>query len=237
MRTSLPSRDSVAANDFDRVAQNYEQAMARSCAVSGETPQFFAEQRMRWCARKLGSAAAVDTVLDFGCGVGGSFELFFNILGCRKVIGVDTSVESLKVARERHRELPIQVNLPAEIVPNGQIDFAFCNGVFHHIPPQERLEALDYIRRSMAPGAVFAFWENNPWNPVVLYSMSLTEFDRDAQTLSPRSAARLLRRAGFRVLNIDFRFFFPRFASSLRDLEPGLRWLPLGAQYLVWAQK
>jgi SAM-dependent methyltransferase len=230
-----PAQEIQHASAFDAVASRYEQAMERSCAVSGETPQFYAEQRMRWCARRL--TVPVETALDFGCGVGGSFRYFFEILGCKRVIGVDTSVESLRVARDRHGDLELQLNTPAEIVPNGDVSFAFCNGVFHHIPPAERLDALDYIRRSMAPQARFAFWENNPWNPVVRYSMSMTEFDRDAQTLSPLAAVRLLKRAGFRILVVDFRFFFPRFAKGLRALEAGLTWCPLGAQYLVLAQK
>jgi hypothetical protein len=47
----------------------------------------------------------------------------------------------------------------------------------------------------------------------------------------------LLKSAGFRIQFVDFCFFFPHFARGLRRLEPALRWLPLGAQYLVLAQK
>jgi hypothetical protein len=25
--------------------------------------------------------------------------------------------------------------------------------------------AVDYVYRSLRPGGLFAFWENNPWNP------------------------------------------------------------------------
>jgi hypothetical protein len=102
---------------------------------------------------------------------------------------------------------------------------------------EERLEALDYIRAALRDDGVLAFWENNPWNPLVVYAMSLTEFDRNAQTLSPLRSVRLLKTAGFRIRCVDYRFFFPHFLRGLRRLEPALRFFPLGAQYLVLAKK
>jgi len=45
------------------------------------------------------------------------------------------------------------------------MDLAYCNGVFHHIAPDARPEALAMIRDALKPGGLFAFWENNAWNP------------------------------------------------------------------------
>jgi SAM-dependent methyltransferase len=225
------------STSFDGYARKYEQTMERACAVSGESPDFYARSRIEWCARRLRNLQPADTILDFGCGTGGSTRYFFEKLGCRRVVALDPSVESLKVAKERYSGLSIEMSTPNEITPAGNIPLAFCNGVFHHIPPKDRLAALNYIRASLSDGGIFAFWENNPWNPLVLYSMSLNEFDNDAQTISPRSAVRLLRTAGFAVKCVDYCFFFPHFARGLRSIEPALRWLPLGAQYLVIAQK
>ncbi len=223
--------------EFDEFATKYEKTMERACAVSGESPDFYAAARMAWCVRRLQSCFPVETALDFGCGVGGSFRCFFDVLGCKSVIGVDPSEESLQVARSRYPDLKLHLSTPEKFPPAGNIPFAFCNGVFHHIDPRERLNALKYIRAALRENGIFAYWENNPWNPVVVYSMSLNEFDRNANTLSPLRSARLLTQAGFRVQFIDYCFFFPRFASVLRSLEPALRWLPLGAQYLVVARK
>jgi SAM-dependent methyltransferase len=223
--------------EFDEFASKYEKTMERACAVSGESPDFYASGRMDWCLRRLRPWLPVETALDFGCGVGGSFRYFFDVLGCKSVFGVDPSEESLHVARSRYPDLNLHLATPEKWAPSGNVQLAFCNGVFHHIPPDERLKALSYIRDSLAENGIFAYWENNPWNPLVVYSMSLNEFDRNAQMLSPLHSARLLRKAGFRVEFIDYCFFFPRFAGSLRPLEPLLRWLPLGAQYLVLARK
>jgi len=76
-----------------------------------------------------------------------------------------------------------------------------------------------------------------PWNPATRYVMSRIPFDRDAITLSPPAARRLLREARFEVMHTDFLFFFPRYLSWLRSLEPRLTRLPPGAQYQILCRK
>ena len=223
--------------EFDQFADNYEKILEAPCALSGESPDFYAEQRVLWCRDKLRRLLPVATVLDFGCGIGGSFSHFFELLGCTTVIGIDPSVKSLRVAKGRYPRYNIRLATPRDFVPNADLPLGFCNGVFHHIPPAERFEALAYVRACLADDGIFAFWENNPWNPVVVYGMSTNEFDRGAQTISPRAATRLIEAAGFRIDSLDFCSFFPHFARRLRPLEKHLRWLPAGAQYLVLARK
>src|SRR6516225_8696790 len=98
--------------------------MERSCSVAGESPDFYAKERMQWCLRRLRSYLPVETVLDFGCGIGGSIRYFFDILGCRSVVGVDPSAESLAVARENHRGLNVRLATPEEFAPSGNIPLA-----------------------------------------------------------------------------------------------------------------
>lgn len=227
----------MSTAEFDEFASRYEQILERPCALSGESPDFYAEERFHWCRRRLIHSLPFETALDFGCGTGGSVRYFFDILGCKRVVAVDPSVQSLRVAKQRCSGFEVQLRTPQEFAPSADLPFAFCNGVFHHIPPADRLQALTYIWAALSENGILAFWENNPWNPVVVHGMSLNEFDRTAQTLSPIRAVRLLKTAGFRVQRIDYCFFFPHFARMFRRLEPALRWLPLGAQYLVVAQK
>ncbi len=80
---------------------------------------------------------------------------------------------------------------------------------------------------------MFAFWENNPWNPGTRYIMSRVSFDANAITITPPEARRLLRAAGFAIVRTDTLFWFPRALRMLRPLEPLLSALPLGGQYLV----
>ncbi len=115
----------------------------------------------------------------------------------------------------------------------GEFDLAYCNGVFHHIAPGQRLEALALIHGALCAGGLFSFWENNPWSPATRYVMSRCAFDRDAILLSPPEARALLRRGGFQILRTDFRFIFPRVLRAFRPIEDALYRLPLGAQYQV----
>jgi SAM-dependent methyltransferase len=114
---------------------------------------------------------------------------------------------------------------------------AYCNGVFHHIPPAGRDAAARDVFRWLRPGGAFALWENNPWNPGTRLVMSRIPFDRDAITLSYLEAQALLRRAGFRAVATSFHFFFPSALRALRRAEPWLERVPFGAQYCVLARK
>jgi SAM-dependent methyltransferase len=122
-------------------------------------------------------------------------------------------------------------------MPDGAIDLAFCNGVFHHIPLEQRDAALGYICSSLRPGGLFSFWENNPWNPGTRYVMSRIPFDRDAIKISPTEARGLLRKNGFEIVRTDFLFFFPNFLKVLRWTEQALAGIPLGGQYQVLCRK
>ena len=67
--------------------------------------------------------------------------------------------------------------------------------------------------------------------------MSRIPFDRDAVTITPPEGRRLLREVGFEILTTAFVFFFPRTLGWFRPLERHLTSFPLGAQYLILAQK
>jgi SAM-dependent methyltransferase len=124
-----------------------------------------------------------------------------------------------------------------EYQPRAAVDLAFCNGVFHHIPPKDRAEAVRYVSGCLRPGGLFSFWENNPWNPGTRYVMSRIPFDRDAMTLTPPEARRLLREGGFEIIRTHFLFIFPRFLRCCRFIEPLVAGCPFGAQFQVLARK
>lgn len=223
---------------FDSYAKEYDAALMRGVSVSGEGKEYFARGRARWLANRLAQLKETPrTILDFGCGTGSATPFLLEIPGIQSLIGTDVSPGSIETARKEHGSERSRFLTLAEYKPGAQTDLAYCNGVFHHIPPAERDDAMRLIRQALRPGGLFAFWENNPWNPGTRIVMSRIPFDRDAITLSPPEARRLLKRNGFEILRTDFQFIFPKILSWLRPLEKILAPLPFGAQYLVLCRK
>ncbi len=225
-------------SEFDGFAAAYDDALTQGIAVSGESKEFFAKGRVLWleqCLRTLSEQPQF--VMDFGCGTGTSVQFLREHLKARSIIGVDVSAKSLDVARSSCSTDYAQFYTLQDYEPNGSLDLAFCNGVFHHIPLSERDAAVHYVLRSLRPGGLFSFWENNPWNAGTRYVMSRIPFDRDAITLSPPGARRMLQTAGFDCLKTDFHFIFPRSLGFLRGIERSVSNLPLGAQYQVLCRK
>lgn len=220
---------------FDEFAEEYEAALAKGISVSGESKDYFAEKRVLWLKGILGESVP-EVVLDYGCGTGSATPFLREILGARTVVGVDVSARSLEVARRAHPE-GTRFHSLEESVPEGTVDLAYCNGVFHHIPLAERQKAVDYVFRSLKSGGLFAFWENNPWNLGTQYIMWRIPFDREAIKLSPPAAVNLLKAGGFKIERVDFQFVFPRSFGFLRGGEKYLASLPLGAQYQVLCRK
>ncbi|HTT22415.1 MAG TPA: methyltransferase domain-containing protein [Candidatus Sulfotelmatobacter sp.] len=224
--------------EFDRYARSYEHDLAKSLAATGEGREFYAQKRIDWtaeCVALLGHP--VKRVLDYGCGDGANAPMLAAGFRADYVLGVDVSEESISVASSAYSaDDRLRFLWITEWTPDGSIDLAFTNGVFHHIPPVERPACLESIRRALQPGGLFAFWENNPWNPGTQYVMSQCVFDEHAIKISPREAKKMLSSAGFRILRTDSLFYFPRRLSFFRPAESWLRVLPLGGQYLVLCQ-
>jgi SAM-dependent methyltransferase len=218
------------ASMFDDYARAYDAELQRGLSLSGESKVFFAEQRVA----RLGEALAREgrpagRILDFGCGTGGSVPYLRALPGCSAVWGVDPSEVSLSVARKAYPDVSFQQ--PDRMQDGEVFDIVFCNGVFHHIPPGDRPDALAWIRARLRPEGWFVLWENNPWNPGTRWVMSRIPFDRDAVTLPPPETRRMLLTAGFELVHQTFWFWFPAWLKALRPLEPHLSRIPLGAQY------
>ncbi len=184
---------------FDNFAGDYDGALNQGLSVSGEDKSYFARGRIAWLARRLKRMGlAPQSVLDFGCGTGSATPFFCESFpDLQRILGTDVSAESLQVARQTwgHRA---EFRLMSDWRPDGGMDLAYCNGVFHHIPLDQRAGAMKYIFDALRPGGVFALCENNPWSPAARYVMSRIPFDRDAIMVWPRTARRLRARRGLR---------------------------------------
>jgi SAM-dependent methyltransferase len=227
-----------ASAEFDQFADEYEADLNQALAATGEGQDYFARGRIGFlagCLRDLREAPRF--LMDYGCGIGGTAALLRESVGARRVVGLDISERSLERAKKEYGCDAVSFQTFERYQPAADLDLAYCNGVFHHIPVEDRGPAIRYIYRSLRPGGLFAFWENNPWNPGTRYVMARCVFDRNALTLTPPQAKRLLREVGFEMVRTDFLFYFPRALQPLRFLESRLSWLPLGGQYQVLCKK
>ncbi|QDU60823.1 Trans-aconitate 2-methyltransferase [Planctomycetes bacterium Pan216] len=223
---------STGSESFDEYADDYNAALEQGLSVSGESKDFFAAGRVAWLARCLrGERYSVARVVDFGCGTGSATPFLLDQLQAEQLTGIDVSERSLAVARETYGDHPAVFGGSGEFPADATADLVFTNGVFHHIPPDERPAAFRDIHARLKDGGYLAFWENNPWNPGTRYVMSKIPFDRDAIMVWPRQARRLAASVGLQVVRFDFQFIFPRVLGFLRPLEPCFSPFPLGAQY------
>ncbi len=229
----------ASKSEFDKSARDYEALFKPWLKIAGASREYFARSRLNWLSYLLREQdIAPRRVMDFGCGTGMSLSLLADILGAEQVIGLDTSPESLAVARESVGSRPVQLATPAQYLPQQDLDLVFCNGVFHHIPVEERpATVMNYIYRCLRPGGMFALWENNPWNPIHAFAMKHSEIDKNAMPLSPPQSRRLVSSERFRLIRTDYLFFFPGYLSWLHPLEKRFIKVPLGAQYQVLARK
>src|SRR5690242_16911286 len=116
---------------FDKYAAQYEAALQRGISVSGENQDYFARGRIQWlanCLARLGERPK--RFLDFGCGTGSATRFLLELVPDAFVTGIDVSELSLEVAR-RANPGPNAEFIPLDrYTPNGDVDVAFCNGVF-----------------------------------------------------------------------------------------------------------
>jgi SAM-dependent methyltransferase len=218
---------------FDLAAE-YDAMLNQGLSLTGEGKRFFLDGRVRDIQAQLG--APPRRILDFGCGTGDTSAYLAEMFPSAEVVGVDTAERAVEHARQVHGTARVTFH-PLHALPGlGVFDLCYVNGVFHHIPPEKRPEALVLIHNALRPGGRLSLFDNNPWNPGTHLVMRRIPFDRDARMLSAREAERLVSGSGLKLAaSTRFLFYFPRSLAPLRVLEPLLVHAQLGGQYHVQA--
>jgi len=218
---------------FDRAAE-YEAMLSQGICLSGENQEFFIHGRIRDLRSQV--PANPRRILDFGCGTGNSCMRLGEVFPTAEIVGADLSDEALRYARMRISSNRLMFVNISDLPQLERFDLCYINGVFHHILPGERQQILLMIRELLNPGAYFALFENNPWNPGTRMVMRRIPFDRDAIPLSFLEARHRIKTAGFDVCGTRFLFYMPSALASLRFIEALFVKVPLGAQYYVLAR-
>src|ERR1700726_3187781 len=116
----------------------------------------FEDERTRPSRDLLAQIPGADArkVVDIGCGPGNSTELLVKRWPRAAVIGIDTSADMLRQARER---MPGQTFIEANIahwVPPEDADVLFANAIFQWVPGH--LKQMGRLLGALAPGGVLA---------------------------------------------------------------------------------
>jgi SAM-dependent methyltransferase len=225
-------------SEFDKFADEYKSLHEANIAVSGETPEYFAEYKIK----DLKSLVSMDVplqdggrFLDFGAGVGASVPFFCKHLPAAKLTCVDVSLRSLELGVARHGADANFVAFDGVSLPfaDAAFDGALAACVFHHIGANDHERLFAEIRRVVRPGGYVMIYEHNPLNPLTRRVVNTCPFDENAVLIGAWKLRARLESVGFKQSRIRFRVFFPRALRWLRPLEDLIGWLPLGAQYYV----
>lgn len=226
--------------EFDRFADAYYKDLARSVAVSGERPEFFAEYKVEDVSRlvrRFGLHGA--SILDFGSGIGSSVPYFRKWFPKSTLICADASKRSLEISRERFpgAERYLHVEGSTLLIESDSVDIVFSACVFHHIAPKDRQHWLQELHRVARPGGICVVFEHNPLNPLTVRAVNQCPFDENAVLLQAKELREHFREAGWLGTRVEYRLFFPGGLSFLRPLERLAGKICLGAQYYTFGRK
>lgn len=113
-----------------------------------ETPVFARE------ITKLAPAGPA-TILDYGCGVGRLAKAVLAAHPSATVIGVDESIESLRLARAYVLDDRFVAKQPGEL--SETVDLAYCIYVLQHVPAIQVREVLQRIHRHLKADGLFVY--------------------------------------------------------------------------------
>jgi len=228
--------------DFDHFSSHYEEHLEDPIKTwfGGNSSQYYLQLKAdELCQHlvRLGLQPRKLRALDVGCGTG----TVMNILEQKflELYGVDSSEGMIEAARKRSsKKLSFQV-IHGNHLPFGEneFDIVYSMSLFHHVPDQARLMALQEITRVVRNGGWILNFEHNALNPLTRWVVRRCPLDRGVTLLRSSEMASLYRSLQLREIHTRFILFFPKALQLLRRLETNLFWCPLGGQFYVAARK
>jgi ubiquinone/menaquinone biosynthesis C-methylase UbiE len=224
--------------EFDLLADEYHEQHKSNIAITGESPEYFAEYKVADLAKHI-EALGLEArhLLDFGSGIGNSLPFLRKYFPEANLSCADVSSRSMEIARQRFpgpgSYLLIDRKIP---LADRSQDIVFSACVFHHIPHEEHVHWLAELLRVTRPGGVLAIYEHNPLNPLTVRAVNTCPLDVNAKLITARTMCRRARNSGWSQARSEFKVFFPSSLEFLRPMEQHMGWLPLGGQYRIIAR-
>ena len=228
-------------SEFDQYADEYYNQHSNNISISGESPDFFSEYKIKDMAAALSHESMLNKViLDFGCGIGNSIPYIQKYFPTSKHIFTDVSQRSLDIAAQRFPSAESRLTLiKNDVIPlaGNSVDVVFTACVFHHINHSAHTYWLSELKRIVKPNGYIFIFEHNPYNPLTVRAVNTCAFDVNAKIIKAQQLKKNILKSGWIQTSITYRIFFPRLLSKLRFLEAYIKRIPLGAQYFIMARK
>ena len=134
-------------------------------------------------------------IVDLGCGYG-ALLYWLRHAGYRKLTGVDRSPEQVQGAHSLGLDFVQQGDIMTHLErsPAESFDVVIAFDVIEHLRKDEALHFVDEVFRVLVPGGTFAL--HTPNGEGIFSATEHGDFTHEL-TLTPRSAAQLLRCGGF----------------------------------------
>jgi len=224
----------------DAYPSEYRETVNSSIGFSGLGMDMFAVGKiadaLELVDNLLPSPTSQSICLDIGCGIGVAHPLMVPHVG--SLAGTDVSEEAIETARLANPDVDYRVH-DSDSLPydDASFDFSSTVCVMHHVPPAQWPAFVAEAFRVTKPGGLFAVYEHNPVNPMTRWAVWRCPFDHDAVLLRAGKVRELLVSQGFEIVTRRYLFFVPLDRPWARRFDRLLRWLPLGAQYVVCGRR
>ena len=187
-------------------------------------------------------------IIDVGCGDGVYTRELYQKTKPKKMYGVDSSKEAIKIANkiyDRYKNLKFYYaslyNLPKQF---EKFDLALVRGVIHHVDyPEKAIQSIAKVASEIL------ILEPNGYNPLLKIIEKISPYHRfhKEKSYPPKKIRYWLKKAGYSVVKDKFisiiPFFFPdTFTVILKKFEPLVENIPylrnvLCGIYVVYAKK
>jgi ubiquinone/menaquinone biosynthesis C-methylase UbiE len=227
---------------FDNTSEVYDKGLQEILGLKEDFDlSVFAEYKAEILSRVI-NPSTTHSILEFGCGTGRNIPFLRNFFPEAKIYGSDVSQKSLQIAQERliNNTTFLKIDEPAQLKQLDSVDCVFITNVFHHIPFDEHNAWMKGLYETIKSGGKLIIFEHNPLNPIVYYKL-YNEFHGTEKwgerMLNPKYTKRMLRKALFKNLYLNYTLFFLKRSNIIDNIEKYLRFVPFGAQYYIVGEK
>lgn len=221
--------------EFDEYSKDYKKLLTNSFPKLFRQIEYYTEYKIKKIFN-LRKNLKTKKILDFGCGIGMSFNFLFKYFPTAKIWGYDNSSFSIKQIKKK---LSFRLNLTSNLnkIPKKYFDVIIVANVFHHIKHNEHKKTLNILKKLLNKNGAIYIFEHNKLNPITNIIFSNSYLDRYAKMVPLNNFYLNSKKCNMRITKKIYTLYFPKLLSFLNIFEKFINWIPLGAQYLIVLKK